>query len=1196
MSRYSPMTKPSLLLAGLGIACSISIAFADPAVFHHSESASAKDVVGFQGAGFSVVPEVYIGTVNVAGGTSAYTLLPTITAQDNYVSAAIPTGYAFGLYEVIVKDVSGAMSTPVYLNKARVTSVEFPEIDPNREFRLFGRNLVVPGGTPSVRFVDTLTMANTPGIVISGGDSYIVKIKAPATLVPGRAYTIYYKNGFGGITGESSAPVTVLARAGGTDSLGLGVPWGLDFSAIATNVYDVKTDSRLTIHAVGDGVANDTAAIQGAIDAASTAGGGVVHVPAGTYRIATYGGKGGGVALTLKSNVVLRGAGQGVTTLDLRPPSAVTTHSGQIWVPLASSVMGIMNMTVQSSTQITGTTKIYPVITVNDDTRKFFCVDVTVDGMSWALGGVRLKTLSGGDLLMRGCTVKNLRQDGYAVYTKDYTGAPNAGRYVYIKNNSFPTLVSGIHMGGQNVIFEGNSVNYDGTYFNSLITLGQTFGASTRDRVNVSGPDCVVLNNTFTHSGNAWTYGNDSENILGEDTSVGASGSVLGSVSAGAVSALSDSSRAWAPNAFVGKDVVLLAGPGAGQVRKITGNTATELTVTPTWTVLPTADSKYCVTNLNVPRLLVKGNTMLNKQRIILLYMGAYDVAVVNNTGTNSEHIWMRGVSSIADGFANPMMKVLVADNTLTATSTAKASTIFFSAAYYQSTRWGTLGFLNEVRRNTVTSKGSEIFRASTTTSDQRYPHQAGNSTPQGQIGMIFDGNTANDGINAYGWTPGIDGLNINRPTTNDAFRDTYSVVQADGNVVPGASLATGALLGDGTGTVDLEVLEIPTNVTVEGMLKSTFGGAILSNRNPGTFVMTLNGAGKIAVWDNQYASGGTDQAPTVINDNQWHHFAWTCDGATSQFFMDGSLVKTSSRTRAGSTGIARIAGDQPNGGNAKFNGQLNEMRIWSGVRSSSDINTYRSTKLAGDEPGLLQYWRLDEGSGSIAHNHVLSQAMRQGVMGYWRLDEGSGSTLSDSSGYGNHGTRVHTPDWTTGYIGHALLFTGGTSYARASDSPSLSQPGSFTIHARVRINSISSSWANNWRGVVCKGDPNLTSRLGWELGTYSQSGAAGPTPPVGFFIRRGSGASIVTVYSPPGISTGQFYTVDAVWDSAAGKTFLYVDGVLQGTSSVSISNAPSTSDLLIGKRAAGGHLDGVVDDVKIFNRALSPREIIQLL
>jgi hypothetical protein len=59
--------------------------------------------------------------------------------------------------------------------------------------------------------------------------------------------------------------------------------------------------------AVGDGVADDTSAIQGAIDAASVSGG-VVYLPAGEYRLTRQPGE---ATLTLKSNVTVRGDGVG---------------------------------------------------------------------------------------------------------------------------------------------------------------------------------------------------------------------------------------------------------------------------------------------------------------------------------------------------------------------------------------------------------------------------------------------------------------------------------------------------------------------------------------------------------------------------------------------------------------------------------------------------------------------------------------------------------------------------------------------------------------------------------------------------------------------------------------------------------------------------------------------------------------------
>lgn len=79
----------------------------------------------------------------------------------------------------------------------------------------------------------------------------------------------------------------------------------------AKNVYNVKTDKRLQLKAMGDGVTNDRKAIQKAIDMAASQGGGVVYLPAGSYKIEYESGCG----ILMQSRVVLRGAGKEKTII-----------------------------------------------------------------------------------------------------------------------------------------------------------------------------------------------------------------------------------------------------------------------------------------------------------------------------------------------------------------------------------------------------------------------------------------------------------------------------------------------------------------------------------------------------------------------------------------------------------------------------------------------------------------------------------------------------------------------------------------------------------------------------------------------------------------------------------------------------------------------------------------------------------------
>src|SRR5205814_1470436 len=48
-----------------------------------------------------------------------------------------------------------------------------------------------------------------------------------------------------------------------------------------------------------------------------------------------------------------------------------------------------------------------------------------------------------------------------------------------------------------------------------------------------------------------------------------------------------------------------------------------------------------------------------------------------------------------------------------------------------------------------------------------------------------------------------------------------------------------------------------------------------------------------------------------------------------------------------------------------RFGGALDDMRVWSVPRSAQDISDNMSTELAGSEPGLAGYWKLNESGGT---------------------------------------------------------------------------------------------------------------------------------------------------------------------------------------------------------------------------------------
>ncbi len=117
------------------------------------------------------------------------------------------------------------------------------------------------------------------------------------------------------------------------------------------------------------------------------------------------------------------------------------------------------------------------------------------------------------------------------------------------------------------------------------------------------------------------------------------------------------------------------------------------------------------------------------------------------------------------------------------------------------------------------------------------------------------------------------------------------------------------------------------------------------------------------AIFDN-------DNQPTGLSTStdQWAHFAMTWDGTTVRAFVNGVEKASKTSTVAQKTLMTgrtplTIGGYLP----AFFNGYVDEVRIWNLARPAAEIARTMHTPLAGNEPGLVGYWRFDETSGTAA-------------------------------------------------------------------------------------------------------------------------------------------------------------------------------------------------------------------------------------
>jgi len=204
-------------------------------------------------------------------------------------------------------------------------------------------------------------------------------------------------------------------------------------------------------------------------------------------------------------------------------------------------------------------------------------------------------------------------------------------------------------------------------------------------------------------------------------------------------------------------------------------------------------------------------------------------------------------------------------------------------------------------------------------------------------------------------------------------------------------------------------------------------------------------------------------------------------------------------------------------------------------------------------------------------------------VIGYWSFDEGSGTTAYDSSGNGNNGA-IYGATWDNGAYGKALSFDGVDDYVSVPDSD-LWHFGvnDFSIGFLVYFNSLT---MNKHQLMGQSNGGNIQDK--WFIAfNFSQNPNC-----LTFDVCRTGGTIVHQISFPWTPSTDMWYYTTIV-RSGTGW-YLYVNGVQEGptqTSNIDIPNVAST--LKIG---SDGELwnfhDGLMDEVRIFNRSLSAEEV----
>ncbi len=310
-----------------------------------------------------------------------------------------------------------------------------------------------------------------------------------------------------------------------------------------------------------------------------------------------------------------------------------------------------------------------------------------------------------------------------------------------------------------------------------------------------------------------------------------------------------------------------------------------------------------------------------------------------------------------------------------------------------------------------------------------------------------------------------------------------------------------------------------------------------------------------------------------TVFDNTWHHVVWVDDNGTASVYIDG--VRDQASFNYATTSIVSVlrttiaANEYNTVPRNYFNGLLDDFRVYNRTLSPTEIQSLYKA-----------------GGGSVAAtnpSNTNNTGINSGLVGYWTFDGKNitNATATDISGNGNNGTLKNSPKTAIGKIGQGFRFDGVDDYVTIPYSTSLN-PSNITISYWVKENATPDVSDTIISGKHSSGDISYFSDM---------RGASNRNPTFGTYV----GGVNHFVTSQTSLVVGKWYHIVGTFNGSI--YIIYVNGVLDNT-------LPDSTPLYSGasRPLSIGNLDnngvqerffnGTIDDVRVYNRALTAKEV----
>lgn len=314
-----------------------------------------------------------------------------------------------------------------------------------------------------------------------------------------------------------------------------------------------------------------------------------------------------------------------------------------------------------------------------------------------------------------------------------------------------------------------------------------------------------------------------------------------------------------------------------------------------------------------------------------------------------------------------------------------------------------------------------------------------------------------------------------------------------------------------------------------------------------------------------------------------WQHVAGTYSGVNgAKVYVNGVQVGSNGTTGRGSTKATKftIGAHYPGGSAGYFPGTIDEVRVYNRALSASEVSKLYLS-----------------GQAKINTPTPSPVTLSTGLVGHWKFDKGSGTSAVDSSANGNTGTLGNGPTWGMGKIGGGVVFDGSNDYVAANSFAGAASPiasGDVTFSAWIKLSASHTSGSSADKNIMTLQDTPSTNDI-WLYYAYNGGDEGTPGALCLNVYHNGRNFSCTTQTS---WSAGTWQHVVGTYSGVTGSK-LYLDGKLVASNSHVGRGTTYATAFTIGSKNPGGAYPepfaGVIDEARVYNRALSPSEVSKL-